>query len=157
MPLNSPLGSQELQPDHKELSPEEQEILNKIAQKVVKMQMTVPAILFLESVKPLNWIGSQAMVFFEPFVSALFGDKTYGFFSVKDYNLFRQMMERRENTERMLQKIEELDAIQMEKEHEDKLKRKAEKIATGGKIRKFWRKIFGHEDASKKIPPVNKN
>jgi hypothetical protein len=157
MPFKSPLGGQELQPDKNALTPEQQEIMNKIAQKVVRMQLTVPAILLLESVKPLNWIGSQAMVFFEPFVSAMLGDKTYGFLSVKDYNLFRQMMERRENTERLLQKIEELDAIQMEKEREEKRKNKAEKKVRGGKIRNLWRKIFGREDASEKMPPIEKN
>jgi hypothetical protein len=143
MPLDSPLGHQEIPKDEKELTTEEQEVINKIAKKVVSMQMTVPAIMFLESVKPLNWIGSQAMVFFEPFVSALFGDRTYGFFSVKDYNTFRQLMERRENTERLLQKIEELDAIQLQKEREEKRRRKAEKKALGK--RSFWSRLFGRK------------
>src|SRR5574341_1926103 len=83
------------------LSPKQEEILNKIAFKVVQWRMTVPAILFLESVKPLNYIGSQMLVFFEPFVQA--------FFTVKDYNEFVRMMEERENVERLLQRIEKLD------------------------------------------------
>jgi hypothetical protein len=145
MPPNSPLGHQELPSEKDDLTPEEREILNKIANKVVRMQMTVPAIMFLESVKPLNWVGSQVMVFFEPFVSALFGDKTYGFFSVRDYNLFRQMMEKRENTERLLQKIEELDAIQLHKEREEKRKRKAEKREQGKQS--FWSRLFGRQNA----------
>ena len=67
MPLNTPLGNQELSPEDKALTPEEQELLNRVAAKIVQKQMTVPAILFLESVKPLNWIGSQVMVFLDPF------------------------------------------------------------------------------------------
>ncbi len=142
MPFKTPLGSQYLPSDSKELTPAEAELLRKIAQKVVQWQMTVPAILFLESVKPLNYIGSQMMVFFEPFVSAIF--------NVTEYNLFRQMMEKRENTERLLQKIEELDAIQMEKEREAKRLRKAEKK---GKRGRFWRKLFGRERPEDTLPP----
>jgi hypothetical protein len=142
MPFKTPLGSQDIPPDSKELTPEEVELMTKIAAKVVHWQMTVPAILFLESVKPLNWIGSQAMVFFEPFVSAIF--------NVKEYNLFRGMMERRENVERMLQKIEELDAIQQEKDYQLNKKRKADKKANR---KKFWNRIFGRENAGDPPPP----
>jgi hypothetical protein len=143
MPYKSLFGNQEIPPDAKELTPEEAELMQKIAAKVVHWQMTVPAILFLESVKPLNWVGSQAMVFFEPFVSAIF--------NVREYNIFRGLMERRENVERMLQKIEELDAIQAEKDIELKRKYKADKKA---RRRKFWRRLFGRETSGETKPPI---
>jgi hypothetical protein len=153
MPLNTPLGNQELSPEDKALTPEEQDLLHRVAAKIVQKQMTVPAILFLESVKPLNWIGSQVMVFLDPFVSAIVGQKSSILFSYKDYNLLRQMMERRENTERLLQKIEELDAIQDEKEREEKHRRKAEKKTQGGgRLQRFWRKLFGREKPQDSIP-----
>lgn len=63
--------------------------------------MTVPAILFLESVKPLSFVGSQALYFFEPMVRALF--------SVPEYERFATMLERRENIEVLLVKIETKD------------------------------------------------
>ncbi len=107
------------------LSPKQDEILNKIAFKVVQWRMTVPAILFLESVKPLNYVGSQMLVFFEPFVQA--------FFTVRDYNEFVRMMEERENVERLLQRIEKLDAEMLKKEKEEKKKRKEEKKRKIGK------------------------
>jgi hypothetical protein len=158
MSLNTPLGNQDLPPEAKELTPEELDLLNRVAAKIVHRQMVVPAIMFLESVKPLNWIGSQVMVFLDPFVSAIVGEKSKILFNYKDYNLLRQMMERRENTERLLQKIEELDAIQNEKEREEKRKRKAEKKGTGGsKISNFWRKLFGRENPTKTIPPPDNN
>ena len=47
---------------------EEQAILKKVATKVVERRMAVPAIVFLESVKPLNFIGSQVLIFFEPII-----------------------------------------------------------------------------------------
>ena len=142
MPFKTPMGSQDLPPEKEALAEAEAEMLRKIAQKVVQWQMTVPAILFLESFKPLNYIGSQAMVFLEPFVGAVF--------DLKDYNLFRQMMEKRENVERLLQKIEELDAVQLEKERQQKRALKAEKKDKRGRL---WRKIWGRERPKDTIPP----
>ncbi len=110
------------------LTDAEAAIMEKIAAKVVGLRMTVPAILFLESVKPLNYIGAQALIFFEPFVQVLF--------NLKEYDTFRQMMERRENVERLLLKIEELDAQALARE---KSARKARKEAS----RQRWRRWFG--------------
>jgi hypothetical protein len=108
--------------EKEELTPQQDEILTKIAQKVVLWKMSVPAVLFLESVKPLNYIGSQMMAFFEPFVQTLF--------SWKDYDEFRKMMEERETIERLLRRIEELDSVAQAKEkvlkEERKLKKKKE-------------------------------
>lgn len=101
------------------LTPEQEVILDKIAKKVVQWRMTTPAILFLESVKPMNYVGSQMLVFFEPFVQAVF--------NVKEYNEFIKIMEERENVERLLVKIEKFDAEMAEKEKEEKKKRKEEK------------------------------
>ena len=101
------------------LTPEQDQILDKIAKKVVHWRMTTPAVLFLESVKPMNYVGSQMLVFFEPFVQALF--------NLKEYNEFIRIMEERENVEKLLVKIEKFDAEQMEKEKEGKKKRKEEK------------------------------
>jgi len=101
------------------LTPEQEVILDKIAKKVVYWRMTTPAILFLESVKPMNYVGSQMLVFFEPFVQALF--------NVKEYNEFIRIMEERENVERLLVKIEKFDAEVAEKEKQEKRKRKEEK------------------------------
>jgi hypothetical protein len=108
--------------EKEELTPQQEEILTKIAQKVVLWKMSVPSVLFLESVKPLNYIGSQMMAFFEPFVQALF--------SWKDYDEFRKMMEDRGTIERLLRRIEELDSETQAKEkvlkEERKLKKKKE-------------------------------
>lgn len=102
----------------------EGEIMQRLAAKVVEWKMTVPAILFLESVKPLNYIGAQAMVFFEPIVQTIF--------NLKDYDTFRIMMEKRENVEKLLLKIEELDAEALRREKELRAARRA---ANG---RRWW-------------------
>ncbi len=114
------------------LTEREKEVMNKLAAKVVEWRMTVPAIMFLESVKPLNFIGAQAMIFFEPFVQTLF--------DIRDYDTFREMMERRENVERLLLKIEEQDAEAMQKEKENRAARKKQRRGFWSRIRLFSRK-----------------
>ena len=89
---------------------DEERVLNKLAERVVRWKMSVPAIIFLESVKPLNYIGSQTLVFFEPMVQSLF--------NFKDYDTFRRAMERRDNVERLLQKIEAADAVEQKWDRE---------------------------------------
>ena len=106
------------------LTPQQEEMLTKIAQKVVSWKMSVPAILFLESVKPLNYVGSQMMAFFEPFVQAIF--------SWKDYDEVRNMMEERGTVEKLLQRIEQLDSEAQEKEKVLKKERKLQR-------KKQWR------------------
>ncbi len=114
-------GSQ--RPEKQSIPPEETAVLEKVAKKVVSWRMTVPAVLFLESVKPLNYIGSQALVFFEPIIQSVF--------SIKDYDTFRIAMERRENVENLIQIIEKYDAVAHKKEKLYKKKLKGQ--------RKYWK------------------
>ena len=90
-------------PDKSSLSSEENAVLEKLATKTVQRGMAVPAILFLESVKPLNFIGSQVMVFFEPVVQSVF--------NFRDYDTVRGALEKRQTIEILLLKIEEQDAV----------------------------------------------
>ena len=83
--------------------------------------MTVPAILFLESVKPLSFVGSQALYFFEPIVRALF--------TVPEYERFAVLLERRENIEVLLVKIEERDDKVRRAERERKAAERAARDA----------------------------
>ncbi len=81
--------------------------------------MTVPAILLLESVKPLSFIGSQVLYFFEPMVRALF--------TIPEYERFAAMMERRENIEALLVRIEAKDDAERRSERERRDQERAEK------------------------------
>jgi len=121
------------------LSEREDALMTKLAAKVVEWKMTVPAIVFLESVKPLNFIGAQAMIFFEPFIQTIF--------NFRDYDTFREMMERRENVERLLQRIEKLDAEALERE---KAGRRAQRQARG---RRWWWP-FGKKQDPPTTPPT---
>ncbi len=106
-------------PEEKSLPEEEEQVLERLAKQVVKRGMTVPAIIFLESIKPLNFIGSQMLVFFEPIVQSLF--------NFKDYNTFRSALEKRESVEILIQKIEAHDAVDHEREKRVKKWLKQEK------------------------------
>ena len=99
-------------------TPEDEALLDKLAELTVRHRMTVPAIFFLESVKPLSFVGSQALHFFEPMVNA--------FFQVRDYERFAVMMERRENLEALLVKIEARDDTAR---HEEKAERERERAS----------------------------
>src|SRR5436309_11873197 len=84
------------------LTPQQEEIIDRLAAKVVEWQMSVPAVLFLESMKPLNYVGSQLLVFFAPIVNSLF--------TIKDYDDFVKLMEERGNVEILLERIEAREA-----------------------------------------------
>ena len=48
------------------LTPEQEAAVEQLVDGVVRFGLETPAILFLESVKPMNRLGSTAMVFFQP-------------------------------------------------------------------------------------------
>ena len=92
--------------DGEPLSEEDQVILTKIASFIVRRGMSTPALLLLESVKPLNFVGSQAMLFFEPILKSLF--------HADNYERVRLILERREGIELLLTKVEEIESGQGE-------------------------------------------
>ena len=82
--------------------PETLALLAKLAERVVAARMTTPAILFLETMKPVSFIGSQAIGFFEPMVRMVF--------QWSEVERLRVAMEDRENIERLLLMIEDKEA-----------------------------------------------
>lgn len=113
-------GSMDLpDPEQSSLPEEEDAVFTKLARKVVDWGMATPAILFLESVKPLNFIGSQVLVFFEPIVQTVF--------NFKDYNTFRLALEKRESIEVLILKIEKFDAVALTRQKRVKKYLKKEK------------------------------
>jgi hypothetical protein len=100
-----------------------------VAGRVVRMGLAIPAIFFLESTKPLSFVGSQALVFFEPFVKA--------FLNLASYDRFTALMEDRKNVERLIRKVEELEDERARQEREAKAARRA---AKGKGHRRWFRK-----------------
>ncbi|MFN7019340.1 MAG: hypothetical protein ACK4RG_08740 [Fimbriimonadales bacterium] len=83
---------------------QKQELIDALAHQVVKRGLSSPAILFLELHKPLAFIGSQAAIVFSPFLAPFFGfDKV---------DLYTQLLSERENWERLIERIEELEEAQ---------------------------------------------
>jgi hypothetical protein len=126
-------------PDKTSLPAEEDAILDKLAKKAVERGMSVPAILFLESVKPLNFIASQVMVCFEPVIQTVF--------NFQDYNTLRSALEKRESIEILLLKIEKYDAVALGRE-----KRIKKYIKQVKKDWKWYQKYLGVFCPKVKIP-----
>jgi len=106
-----------------ELSPEDRGLIEALAARVVRMQLVVPAILFLESSKPLSFLGSQVMVFFEPFVTT--------FFTAEGYKRASRLMEDRANVELLIRRIEALESEAQEVRAQEKRARKEQRKNKG--------------------------
>ncbi len=74
-------------------------LVRKLADFVVRRNMSEPAVMFLESVRPLNYVGSQAMVFFKPILSR--------FFTKVEYDKLAVMLENRESIDLLIREIEQ--------------------------------------------------
>jgi hypothetical protein len=76
----------------------DQALLDRVAGWICDRRMETPAVLFLETARPLSFVGSQAMHFFDPLVRAMF--------TWPDYERFARLMEDRANLERLIRAIE---------------------------------------------------
>lgn len=83
-----------------ELSVDQRDLLiNRLAQKISSWGLTAPALLFLEANKPFSFIGSQALLFFQPLLGFLLGDEIIGGYA--------QLFEDQANVERLLRLLEQ--------------------------------------------------
>ena len=80
------------------LEERDRELLDRLAARIVELKLETPAILALESARPLALLVSQAMFFFQPFAQALF--------RLPDYQRFAGLVERREALEELTTAIE---------------------------------------------------
>jgi hypothetical protein len=81
------------------LAPEDRALLQRLADRIVALRLETPAILTLESSRPVSLLAGQAMTFFEPVVQALF--------RFPEYRRFTALVERREAIESLATLIEE--------------------------------------------------
>jgi len=80
------------------LTEADHELLDKLAAAIVVRRMGTPALLLLQSVRPLNALGSQAMTFLRPFLSAIF--------KPADYDRMTAILDRREGIGVLAEAIE---------------------------------------------------
>lgn len=114
---------------------DDEALLDSVARRVVGMGLGTPAVFFLESSKPLTYVGSQALVFLEPFVKS--------FLDVPHYGRFVALMEDRQNVERLLTRIEALDEEALDAERRRKAEAKAQaREQSGAGSRPFLTRIW---------------
>jgi hypothetical protein len=73
-------------------------VLDKAAQFIVKRHLAAPAIMALQSMTPLNFIGSQALIVLHPLIGP--------FFAEQDYQKLIEILEHRDGIELFVQRIE---------------------------------------------------
>jgi hypothetical protein len=79
-------------------------LLERVADVVVKRGMAAPATVFLESLGPMNFLGSQALYFLTPIVELAF--------HAKEVEQVAQLLERRNTISRLITIIETKSAPQ---------------------------------------------
>lgn len=90
---------------------EREELIKKIADKVVSLRLTPVAIVLLESSKPLSFAFNQLLVFFQPIVTSIFSPVSY-----EKLILF---FEDRNNIELLIKEIEKRED-EYDRERKDK-------------------------------------
>jgi hypothetical protein len=106
----------------------QEEWIEKAFNLITKYEMNIPAVLLLESMKPLYFYGGQmSRIVVGPFMHAFWKD---GFGLIDTF-------ENRKNIEKLIKKIEE----QHQREREKKDREKADKIKIGEK-EEGWKKYF---------------
>lgn len=93
-----------VQPESQPLAIEDVRLLERIAETIVKRGMAAPATMFLESMGPMNFLGSQALHFLTPIIECAF--------NVKEVEQVARLLERRDTVTRLIAVIEAKTAPQ---------------------------------------------
>ena len=80
----------------------DKQLISKLADKIVRHGMAVPAIFFLDMMKYLSFFGGQLMVFFGPIITV--------FIPSHSYYKIAELLEDRKNVEFLLTEIERLES-----------------------------------------------
>jgi hypothetical protein len=82
-----------------ELTEADRALMAKLGAWLAQRSLETPAILFLESVRPLSFVGAQGLYFLEPFARAIF--------DVTEYERLARLLERRSNLELLVRAVED--------------------------------------------------
>lgn len=86
-----------------------------VARKIVERGLAAPAIFILESIKPFSFLMNQMAVGVQPFIAPFFGSERY--------EKLPKFLEKRENVELLIQKIEALQSEKIASRQEPKVRR----------------------------------
>lgn len=92
-----------VRPESRPLSIDDVELMERVADVIVKRGMAAPATVFLESMGPMNFLGSQALHFFTPIIECAF--------NVKEVEQVARLLERRETIPQLIAVIEAKSSI----------------------------------------------
>jgi hypothetical protein len=87
-----------VRPESQPLSIDDVELMERVADVIVKRGMAAPATVFLESMGPMNFLGSQALHFFTPIIECAF--------NVKEVEQVARLLERRNSIPKLIAIIE---------------------------------------------------
>ena len=76
--------------------------IDSICREIIRREMVVPTLMMLEMSRPLNFLGSQALHFFQPFGTVLVDPGAW--------DAFAAFLEQRGSVEFLIQRLEDLDA-----------------------------------------------
>lgn len=93
-----------VQPENQPLAVEDIQLLERIAGVIVNRRMAAPATMFLESMGPMNFLGSQALHFLTPIIECAF--------NTKEVEQVARLLERRDTVARLIGIIEAKSAPQ---------------------------------------------
>lgn len=93
-----------VQPENQPLTIEDLQLLERIADVIVSRRMVAPATMFLESMGPMNFLGSQALHFLTPILDCAF--------NTKEVEQVARLLERRDTVTRLITIIEAKSAPQ---------------------------------------------
>ena len=79
----------------------EEVVVEKVCNEIVKRHVTLPAIVMLETFRPLNYLGSQLMHFFQPIISSIL--------TIDGYSDFTTLLEKRESVDYIINKLKSID------------------------------------------------
>lgn len=91
-------GAFSLERYQRPLNESDRQLLSQLARKITQRELQAPAIFILESAKPLSYLGSQALAFFQPILSGLFVGN--------DYKQIQNILERSHSIDFLLQVLE---------------------------------------------------
>lgn len=74
------------------------EVIDRVCRAIVARRLTIPAVVALETARPLNYVTAQAAVFLEPVVASVV--------SAEGYREFAKFLERRGAVEYIVRRIE---------------------------------------------------
>jgi hypothetical protein len=82
-----------------DLTEDERKLLDDVADGIARRRLTPAAMFFLESVKPMGYVGSQMMIFLRPMISVVWSNPAR-------WDQLQAILEKRGSIELLLKRLE---------------------------------------------------